>query len=221
MSSLRSAEPGDSSGVVSRAGGAHVARAWRNLRACLVSEPVVATRRLIGPGCVLVFLGLLSATSASPHTPARSTPRAFTDDYRISDYLSAAAQIQAKAPDERIEVLRILAHHPRRSPEIIPLCRMPFEAKEGEPFRRPALGGPWLIAHGSTPNWPLEPIAIFKGVPILVARGYTLLGHPESPLDYLEYCLKACKWREDIVGAAPDMCARYSWSPRLLPTRRA
>jgi hypothetical protein len=93
-------------------------------------------------------------------------------------------------------MLRILAHHPRRSPEIFPLCRMLFEAKEGELFRRPALGGPWLVAHGSTPNWPLEPIAIFKGVPILVARGYTLLGHPESPPDYLEYCLKACKWRE-------------------------
>lgn len=44
-------------------------------------------------------------------------------------------------------------------------------------------------------DWPLEPITLYKGLPILIVRGYTVGGRPEPPETYLEYCLKECKWR--------------------------
>jgi hypothetical protein len=157
----------------------------------------MAPRRLVGPIFVLACVGLVSATAASPRTPTpRPSSTDFTEDYRISDYLATTAQLLARAPDERIALLRAFARNRYRSSQIIPLCRMLFEAKDGDTFRRPALGTPQFVDPRSARNWPLEPITLFEGVPILVVRGYSLAGKREGPEQYLEYCLKACKWRE-------------------------
>jgi hypothetical protein len=139
--------------------------------------------------------GLLFAPARAGGAHGRRAPaRAFFEDYRISRYLQLASEIQALRSDEsRVGRLRALARDP--AGEIFPLCRMLFEAGPTGFFREPELGGPGFIDGDSVGNWPLQPIALFRNVPILIVRGYGVGGHTEPPADYLDYCLKDCRWR--------------------------
>ena len=128
--------------------------------------------------------------------PAFLDEFAFLEDYRIRHYLESAAALQKLEPGQRAERLKRLAIDPRRASEVYPLCRMLFEAKAKGDFRRPMIGAPSFVGGRDDANWPSEPITIFKGIPILIVRGYSLAGQAEPPKSYVDYCLKECAWRD-------------------------
>jgi hypothetical protein len=72
---------------------------------------------------------------------------------------------------------------------------MLLENKDGGEIRRPMLGGPGFLGDTSFEDWPIEPITLYKGVPILITFGYTLAGLAESGRDYLDICIKEGSWR--------------------------
>jgi hypothetical protein len=59
------------------------------------------------------------------------------------------------------------------------------------------IGGAVFVGGTSYRDWPLEPIVLFEGIPILVVKGYALGGHAETATAYLEYCLKKGRWRKE------------------------
>lgn len=125
--------------------------------------------------------------------------------FHILKYLRVAAELQPLGPEVRAIRLRELARDPTRSEEIFPLCRMLFEAKDGGVLRRPLLGAPVFLSGTSERDWPLEPIALMEGIPILIVKGYALGGHSESAIAYLDYCLKVGRWRgQAYVPATTD-----------------
>jgi hypothetical protein len=147
---------------------------------------------------LLAFVGLTLAPIGGlrARERRRPSPRPFFEDYRISRYLQVASEIQALSSDEaRAKRLRALARDPSEAGGMFPLCRMLFEERPDGFFRRPELGAPMFVDGDSVGNWPLEPIALYRTVPILIVHGYALGGEPESPGDYLEYCLQSCRWR--------------------------
>ncbi len=114
--------------------------------------------------------------------------------FRIQPYLRAVAKLQALPERERALRLEEWAKSGRHDEQVIVLCRMLFEAREGGQFRRPMLGAPVFVGETTDADWPLEPIAVFQDVPICVVRGYMLGGQAEPATAYLEYCLKSCRW---------------------------
>lgn len=147
---------------------------------------------------LLTLAGILAVPARALHARARrpATSREFFEDFRISRYLRLASEIQAlPSAEARAKRLRALARETAETGEAFPLCRMLFEEGPDGFFRRPGIGGPVFVDGDSVGNWPLEPIALYRNVPILIARSYLLGGHAESPRDYLEYCLRACRWR--------------------------
>jgi hypothetical protein len=161
----------------------------RLARSCLVCVLLIAT-------CACLAAGPATAPTTRRAVVHHSTFD-FLDNYRIAYYLDCAVGIQKLDPRKRAARLRELADDVEHAPEIYPLCRMLFEAKGKEAFRRPMIGSPFFVDGGDTADWPLEPITLYRGIPILVAAGYSLGGHAEEPKSYLEYCLDDCKWREE------------------------
>ena len=106
-------------------------------------------------------------------------------------------RLQQLDESSRELALREMACDRIRASEVYPLCRMLFEAKEKQDFRRPKLGYPRCVGSVIYSEWPLEPIVIYRGVPILITKGYTLGGVWESPEYYVMYCLYNCRWREE------------------------
>ncbi|HEU4338518.1 MAG TPA: hypothetical protein VFS19_00495 [Planctomycetota bacterium] len=121
----------------------------------------------------------------------------FLSEYKAAYYLDKAVRIQELDPTARESTLRSMAQNRKRASEVIPLCRMLFEARKSGEFRRPLIGAAGFIGTTDYGDWKLEPITIYKGVPILVVTGYELAGIPEPPESYVEYCLKNCAWRND------------------------
>ena len=146
---------------------------------------------------IFALVGVAFAPNRAARARRRPAARSFFDDYRISRYLDLASELQSLPSDEaRVKRLRALARDPSGTAEIFPLCRMLFEAHPNGFFRHPELGAPMFVdGEDSIGNWPLEPIALYRDVPILIVRGYTLGGEPESPGEYLAYCLQSCRWR--------------------------
>ena len=118
----------------------------------------------------------------------------FISDFKASHYLTEAIRLQKLDETARVAALRELSRNSKRASDVYPLCRMLFEAKEGKEFRAPRLGAPGFVGTTNAADWPLEPITIHRGVPILVVTGYALFGLPEPPQAYLDYCLGACRW---------------------------
>jgi hypothetical protein len=151
-----------------------------------------------------IFLMCIAAAPAtSPTTlPASPDTWAFAATYRISHYLETAAQLQTLDVDHRAARLRELAADPRNGSEIFPLCRMLFEAKENGEFRRPSIGGTNFVGGAASvvrpayADWPLEPITLRDDIPILIVRFMWMGGRPEPPIEYLDYCLEHCRWRD-------------------------
>jgi len=80
------------------------------------------------------------------------------------------------------------------------VCRILFQPKGDEPLRGPGYGQvclPW----NSMPlkSWPLLPVAASGSSYFVLSRGYTLLGVPENPKDYLKYCRANGKFRKEPV----------------------
>jgi hypothetical protein len=151
----------------------------------------------------VLFLCLLAARGvAEPTSPPVQAPRRFLDNYafiqgyKISHYLDAAVELQKLEPAARAARLRELAHDPNRASEVYPLCRMIFQEKVRNGFHRPPLGLAGCVGRTEYRLWPLEPITIYQGVPILIVTGYSSLGSPELPEIYVDYCLSYCAWRD-------------------------
>ncbi|MEO6848195.1 MAG: hypothetical protein ABI443_11100 [Chthoniobacterales bacterium] len=79
---------------------------------------------------------------------------------------------------------------------------MLFEAKTGEIFRGPGLGGPQFygardVGIGLDYFWPLEPITLVDNIPFLITHGYAIAGRPaEKSSVYLSYCIEKMQWRK-------------------------
>jgi len=157
-----------------------------------------------------IFLALMAGVLspapgwAGPAKTARRVPSEddFVHNYRVSHYLELAVELQTLPSRDRAARLRAMAGDSSRSSDLIPLCRMLFEAKVGGVFRRPLIGGPAFLT-GGYQDWPREPIALFEGVPILIVRGYSLAGKAESAAQYVAYCLANCQWTERKYAVVP------------------
>ena len=150
---------------------------------------------------LIVAVTCLASSGAEPVTKPPTEPAyidtfAFLENYSIQHYLESAQELPKLEPAQRAERLKRLAVDPKRASEVFPLCRMLFEAKPKGKFRRPMIGGASFIDGRDYADWPLEPITIFEGVPILIVSGYVLGGFPEQPEWYVNYCLKECAGRD-------------------------
>ena len=117
--------------------------------------------------------------------------------YKIEPYLRTACFLQAKGKAKAFSLLRELANKNTESDaQTLVLCRMLFAAKPGSSFRRAAVGAPVLFGGSRFDDWPLEPIAIVDGVPLLVTFGYRLGGEPEPQSKYVDYCIQKCNWND-------------------------
>jgi hypothetical protein len=126
---------------------------------------------------------------------------AFQTDYRIEHYLDESVKLQVLSEKSRVAKLRELSEDPHRGSEVFVLCRMLFEARAGSKFRGPMIGSVEFIGSSRSDvewpdygHWPLDPIEICKGAPILVAKSYFLAGAAETPKHYLSYCIANCCW---------------------------
>lgn len=109
-------------------------------------------------------------------------------------YMRIAVALQELGRDEAIKVMRTLAKR-HDGNKVVALCRMLFVARKDGSFRAPGWGKPATMLRSDGEKWPLEPIAIVKGVPILITCGYRLAGLPEPAENYLDYCVAKCDWR--------------------------
>lgn len=120
----------------------------------------------------------------------------FCQNYKADQYIEVAARLQAVGKEKAISLLRALAQDPDYCGKTFVLCRMLFTTKPNGDFRRPGIGCPhcYLGQPDTFFYWPLEPIALVDGVPILVVSAYALSGLPEPPEMYLDYCVKNSDW---------------------------
>jgi hypothetical protein len=148
------------------------------------------TRRYVGLAVTICCLASCDGTDTIDE-------HSFIRDYRISHYLDVAVKLQELDALAREKAIADIACDRKRASEVYPLCRMLFEAKDKQVFRRPAIGGARFLGGTTYADWPLEPITVYQGAPILIVRGYFLGGKAEPPGSYVQYCLKNCKWREE------------------------
>lgn len=147
-------------------------------------------------------LALLLCLLAACGGPEPVDVFAFIEGYRASHYLDLAVRVQKLEPAAREAALRELAQDRKRASQVYPLCRMLFEAKGKGEFRRPAIGGAAFLGGTTYEDWPLEPITVYQGMPILIVGGYMLRGFPEPPGSYVDYCLKTCTWSKTTFAPA-------------------
>lgn len=130
--------------------------------------------------------------------PLAGSPDEFIEGFRSRHSLELALELQALSQQDRLARLRKIANSGPRPAETFVLCRLLFEPRPGEPFPRPLLGAPVFVgADAAQPlaAFPLEPIELRDGVPILVVRGYSLGGLPDTPAGDLQRCLDHARWR--------------------------
>jgi hypothetical protein len=139
--------------------------------------------------------------------------------------LDKARQLQGLGREKAVEALREWATSGQQE-EVIILCRMLFRGKAGKALRRPMIGGAAFLGGTTYEDWPLEPITIFEGSPILIVTGYALGGHPEHAMQYLEYCLGEGEWvaepyleksSQEIEAAVERFIQQKIWRTALNP----
>ncbi|MEO6054954.1 MAG: hypothetical protein ABIP97_13180 [Chthoniobacterales bacterium] len=137
--------------------------------------------------------------------PDFSRCKGLLDGYTCSPYLDEAVWLQSLPKEKAIAQLSKWADNEKYKEQVIILCRMLFEAKNGQVFKRPQLGGPviygvrgFLTAQELQYRWPLEPIALVDNIPFLiVSGGYAIAGRPPDPAEamhYLKYCVEQTDW---------------------------
>lgn len=182
----------------------------------VVTAPVSASPRPVKQESAaghLVESAAVESPDAVGFVGDECTPAAFRSRW----YLQRAFELQALSAEERIDKLRAMAADRAISGRVFVLCRMLFEAREGGAFRHPAIGEAMFMSHEwggrenawspatySYTDWPLDPITIYEGVPILVVFGYELGGVPEPAASYLEYCVLECRERAERFKPMTD-----------------
>src|SRR5205085_6927439 len=141
------------------------------------------------PFLVILMWACLGAGSRAAPTsdPVYADTYAFINEFRIAHYLEIAAELQKLPLDKRGARLHEIALDPQRGSEVFPLCRMLFKAKDNGKFRRPLIGAAQFVGRGTYADWPLEPITLQDGMPVLIVTGYSLAGEAEPPSWYVDY----------------------------------
>src|SRR5882724_8067295 len=101
---------------------------------------------------------LLAVTSVQAAAPLSLDKCGDLRSYRVAPYLEVACALQALPKDGAIAQLQKWADTRNYDQQVIILCRMLFEAKDGSKFRRPMLGGPAFYGDTGMEDWPQEPI---------------------------------------------------------------
>jgi hypothetical protein len=140
-----------------------------------------------------MFVSILNAAE----DPAISDCAGIGWHFKIAPYLSIAKSLQDQGREKAIMRLQSWADSKKHDDQVVILCRMLFETKDNVEFRRPLIGGATFMGGTDYADWPLEPIALYEGVPILITYGYILGGSPEPSRSYLDFCIKNCTWRQD------------------------
>jgi hypothetical protein len=104
------------------------------------------------------------------------------------------------------------------------LCRMLYANAPWPPMGRPqSFGGTTYF------DWPLTPIEIVDGVPFLIAEGHFVLGAPEPPSTYINYCMTNCVWNtfsyrkksnEELAFALNKLLSSSKWKQPLSPAEK-
>ncbi|MEM7233777.1 MAG: hypothetical protein AAF517_16495 [Planctomycetota bacterium] len=166
-------------------------------------------------GLVFASVGCRGAPKMEPWSP-----------FAPNVYLRLAEEIQALERPAAIRRLEEIAELDNFGGVV--LCRMLFEAREGREFRAPRTGARELGGLDLS-EWPLAPISVVGGVPFYVRYSNVTSGSgsPERAIDYLNYCLRECRWREeryavatraDIDSAASQFLTDRHW-PRPLSSK--
>ena len=131
--------------------------------------------------------------------------------FRCESYLEAAEALQALPETQRLAQLRAwtagrngIRGNGELETQVVVLCRMLFEPKEGQTFRAAIKGGPVYVGDPpgldpyqprSPPPWPLVPITLVDGIPFCIQTGTgTIAGQLESAENYLYYCSHEFQW---------------------------
>src|SRR5262245_47911083 len=125
-----------------------------------------------------IALTLLASAGLAGTFDVTSLPR-MGQDYKPDAYIRTAMELQKMGKDAACQALlsSMSTNRDMRSYyKHIILCRMLFKAKEGKPFRRPAMGGATFFGGTSYADWPLEPIELVDGVPFLISGSYRIGG---------------------------------------------
>jgi hypothetical protein len=141
---------------------------------------------------MLIFL-VGCASRPIEATSSQDNPFDAYSNYSIKTTLDTARQLQDLGEQRAIATLTSWAKSNPDDLRTIVMCRMLFKGKQA-PLRRPYLGGAVFFGETTYADWPLEPIAIFEGVSILITRGYELGGEAESAEAYLSYCIQDGSW---------------------------
>jgi hypothetical protein len=150
--------------------------------------------------------------------------------YNIKITLNAARELQGLGKDKAVAKLRGWAKSDENDLRAIILCRMLFKGQGNAALRRPYLGGAVFLGDTTYKDWPLEPITLFEGVPILIVQGYLLGGVAEPISAYLKYCLKEGVWvSEKYADKSPKQIAisvdrfikETNWNRKLSDTEKA
>ena len=181
---------------------------------------VIAMKYLLTVLTAALVAGFPAIPAAEP--PAASVRPLTIDDFpfqklssfKADPFIAAAIKLQAAGKDKTVTTLKDLGNISVDDAKmcVIILCRMLFEAKPGGEFRGPIIGIPYLLPPDPRPDrksyylgltvsdgkdWPLLPIEVVDGVPFCAVQYYWGGGYPETPTDYLKYCLQYCEWRKD------------------------
>lgn len=114
--------------------------------------------------------------------------------FRIGPYLTVAKELQQLGQEKAVAKLREWARSRNSEDQVIILTRMLFAEGAGRESRRPMIGGARFLGGTDDSDWPLEPIALHRNVPVLITRGYVLGGKREPSEHYLEESLKNGGW---------------------------
>ena len=76
---------------------------------------------------------------------------------------------------------------------MIVMCRMLFKGEQAS-LRRPFIGHANFIGGTTYDDWPMEPVAIYEGIPILITQSYRVVGEVLPAEAYLSYCVQQGSW---------------------------
>ncbi len=130
-------------------------------------------------------------------------PCRWPSQYIVDPYIEAAAQLQARPATEAIACLLGAARRHQDKftngdidNRTIILCRMLFSEKPGRKPRRLASFLCLFLGGTSATDWPLAPIELVDGVPMLIAQQTPAYNGPapEEAQAYIRYCATECDW---------------------------
>lgn len=76
-------------------------------------------------------------------------------------------------------------------------ARLLFVRRDGEVVLPPLrIGKPMMMKIPENPEiFPLFPLHIHRGIPLFLVMGYIVLGEPQPPSNYIEWCARECQLR--------------------------